>query len=542
MEPPREQPAEEMKRLQRCIDDLVSILALPAIWTGSEPRHLIGTLIESLQPMLRLELVYARLSGLADEAPIELVRIGELRDLAAHVHEVHGVLERWLGNDLPMWPSQVRNPVGDGVMSIVPLRLGLYGEVGVIVAGAQRADFPTQTERLLLNVAANQAAIGLEGARRLGEQKRLVSEFEQRVAERTRELEAANEELEKEVAERRLAEERLQQEERELKRSEARKAAILDSALECIVTIDHEGRITEFNRAAERTFGRKRSDVVGRPLADAIIPPSLRHRHREGFARYIATGDARVLGKRVEMTALHADGSEFPVELAITRIPLDGPPAFTGCLRDVTERKHSEEELRRSEAFLAEAQRLSATGSFSWRVATDEINWSDELYRIFAFPHGTPVTIERIIDRVHPADVPLVADMIASARRTGGGFAFELRLQMQDQSVKYLHMVARRSGQRHGQLEYIGAIQDVTERRASEQELAEVRLALSHASRVMTLGVMTASIAHEVNQPLSGIVTNASTCLRMLAADSPNIDGARETARRTIRDATGHPT
>ncbi len=165
-----------------------------------------------------------------------------------------------------------------------------------------------------------------------------------------------------------LVEEKLHQEERELKRSEARKAAILESALDCIVTIDHEGCITEFNPAAERTFGHRRDEVMGKQLADVIIPPSLREKHREGFSRYLATGEARVLGKRIEMTAVRADGSEFPVELAVTRIPLEGPPSFTGYLRDITERKRAERELRRSEAFLAEGQHLGQIGSFSWRA------------------------------------------------------------------------------------------------------------------------------------------------------------------------------
>ena len=158
--------------------------------------------------------------------------------------------------------------------------------------------------------------------------------------------------------------------EQELRRSEARKAAILDSALDCIVTIDHEGRITEFNPAAERTFGTHRDEVVGKNLADVIVPASLREQHRRGFGRYLATGEARVLGRRIEMTAVRADGVEIPVELAITRIPLDGPPSFTGYLRDITERKRAEETLRRSEAFLAEGQHLSRVGSFSWRLAT----------------------------------------------------------------------------------------------------------------------------------------------------------------------------
>ena len=106
--------------------------------------------------------------------------------------------------------------------------------------------------------------------------------------------------------------------------SELLTAAILESALDCIITADHHGRITEFNPAAERTFGYRRQDVVGLPLADVIVPPSLREQHRTGFARYLATGEARVLGRRVEITGMRADGSEFPIELAITPITLTG--------------------------------------------------------------------------------------------------------------------------------------------------------------------------------------------------------------------------
>ncbi len=202
-------------------------------------------------------------------------------------------------------------------------------------------------------------------------------------------------------------------------------------------------------------------------------------------------------------------------------------------LRAIAERK---EELWRSEAFLAEAQRLSLTGSFSWRVTTDEIRWSEQLYRIFEFDQGTPVTLELIGSRVHPEDLPLLRDMIDGARGAGTDFEYELRLQMPDQSIKYLHVVAHGTRDQGGRLEYVGAVQDVTARRLSEQALGKARSELAHVARVTTLTTLTASIAHEVNQPLSGIITNASTCLRMLAADPPDVVGARETARRTIRD------
>ncbi len=200
------------------------------------------------------------------------------------------------------------------------------------------------------------------------------------------------------------------------------------------------------------------------------------------------------------------------------------------------ERAHSEAALKRSEAFLAEAQRLSSTGSFSWRVATDEITWSEQLYRIFEFDKSARVTPALIDTRVHPEDLPGIRTIMQLARGDGCDIECEHRLLMPDRSVKFLHMVARATRDRDGHLEYIGAVQDVTQRRLSEDALTKVRSQLAHATRAMSLGALTASIAHEVNQPLSGIITNASTCLRMLALDPPDIMGARATARRTLRD------
>jgi C4-dicarboxylate-specific signal transduction histidine kinase len=122
------------------------------------------------------------------------------------------------------------------------------------------------------------------------------------------------------------------------------------------------------------------------------------------------------------------------------------------------------------------------------------------------------------------------------ARETGYDFEWRYRLLMPDHSVKYLHAVAQAIRDQDGQLEYIAAVQDITARRTSEETLANVRSELTRVARVSSLGVLTASLAHELNQPLAGIITNASTCLRMLGTDTPNVEGARETARRTIRD------
>src|SRR3989442_1060574 len=140
--------------------------------------------------------------------------------------------------------------------------------------------------------------------------------------------------------------------EESLRRSEVRKSAILETALDAIVSIDHEGTIAEFNPAAEKMFGYLRAEVIGKKMADLLVPPSLRQRHRDGMARYLAGGESQILGRRIEITAMRADGSEFPVEIAIARVPLPGAPMFTGYIRDLTERQKAEESLRLSEGQL----------------------------------------------------------------------------------------------------------------------------------------------------------------------------------------------
>ncbi|HET6372573.1 MAG TPA: PAS domain S-box protein, partial [Candidatus Polarisedimenticolia bacterium] len=131
-----------------------------------------------------------------------------------------------------------------------------------------------------------------------------------------------------------------------LKQSEARKGAILETALDGIITIDHEGKVLEFNPVAEKMFGYRREEVIGRVLADLIIPEEAREAHLKGLARCVASGDGQMLGNRIETIAKRSGGEQFPVEVAVTRIPIGGAPMFTGFIRDLTERKRLEAELR----------------------------------------------------------------------------------------------------------------------------------------------------------------------------------------------------
>ena len=134
----------------------------------------------------------------------------------------------------------------------------------------------------------------------------------------------------------------------ELDESKARVRAMLESALDCIIGMDQQGRIVEFNPAAEKTFGYSSVEVVGKPLAEVLIPPAWRERHRQGLAHYLDTGEGRMLDKRIEISAVRANGAEFPIELTVTRVRGKGPPSFTGIIRDLTERKAAEEALSHS--------------------------------------------------------------------------------------------------------------------------------------------------------------------------------------------------
>jgi PAS domain S-box-containing protein len=648
----RQQDASgEIKNLKRCLNDVVSLLALPAMWTGSQPSQIVQTLLDALLGMLCLDFVYARLQDPAGSAPIEVLKIAESTTWMLP-DDIYKTVNQWFGDDPQKWPLRLRASIRDEDFSIVSQRCGLHGEIGVIVAGSGRADFPGQTEILILSVAANEAVIGLNEARLLMEQKLAASELDRRVVQRTAELAAINDELRNEIAERHRAEEALLE-------SEVNSRLILHSIPGLVCTMSTAGEVDRFNPQIMEYFGKTPEELKGWAMSDAVHPDDLprvvaafthsittgtpydiehRCRRADGVYRWFQVRALPVRDKADRTTGWYVlltdiddrrraedaiRASEHDLSSIINTIPMlawsarpDGFCDFlnqrwlnftglsaeqacgsgwgavihpddekglleswqmalvTGLLADVEvrmrrfdggyrwfllrasplrdesgkivrwygtntdidDRKRAEEELQRSEAFLAEGERLSLSGSFLWRLDTDEITFSEQLYRTFEFDHDTAVTLELIGSRVHSEDIPLLTDKIEAARSGKSVLDYEIRLRTPNGSVKYLRTVAHGIRDRDGRPEIIGAIQDVTERRLAEEALTQARSDLAHVTRVTSLGVLTASIAHEVNQPLSGIITNAGTCLRMLAAEPPNIEGARETAKRTIRD------
>jgi PAS domain S-box-containing protein len=398
--------AEEIKHLQRCVNDLISVLALPATWSGGEPSKIVTTLLEALLRMLQLDFVYVRLKETGGQTSIEMVRFAQWQKHIAPPHEIGDMLKQWRATAPQEWPPLMRIPLGDRDTSIIPLVLGLQGEIGIIVAGSERADFPQQTERLILSVAANQASIGLQEAWLRSEQKRIANELDRRVAQRTTELAAANEELRKEIADRKHAEE-------DLRNSEERHRVIVEAANDAVVSMDERGAILLANPATKRIFGYDPVEIVGKPMT-MLMPEMMRKLHENGFKRYLATGKRHLNWQGVEVTAQRKDGEEFPVEVSFGELTSDGHKVFTGFIRDISERKQAEEQLRSSErdlhmtqAELARVSRLTTMGELAASIAhevnqplTAVINNGSACLRLLANRNLEPEILRRALEEI----------------------------------------------------------------------------------------------------------------------------------------------
>lgn len=259
-----------------------------------------------------------------------------------------------------------------------------------------------------------------------------------------------------------------------LRTGEARKAAVLESALDCVVTMDHEGRVVEFNAAAERTFGYSAAQVVGRELAAMLIPRRLREPHRKGLARHLQEGRVTMLDRRVETTAMRADGSEFPVELAITRIEENERPFFTAYLRDITERRRAEEALRESEERYAVAAQGANDGLWDWHLRSGEVFYSQRWKAIVGCEEEEVGDhADEWLDRIHPDDRKAVWTEL-NAHLDGVTPHFENEHRVWHKEYGYRWVVSRGlavRGEDGKAVRIAGSLTDINERKVAEEQL-----------------------------------------------------------------------
>ena len=308
---------------------------------------------------------------------------------------------------------------------------------------------------------------------------------------------------------------------------------LLDLTHDSTFVRDADDVITFWNRGAQELYGWTREETAGKTTHDLLqtkFPAPL-----EEITRVLlSTG-------RWEGELVHTkrDGSQINVasRWSLQRDPNGRPSGTLETNNDITARKRVEEALSRSQAtYLAEAQKLSTTGSFGWNMVTGEILWSEETFRIFGYDSTSKPSFEAVMQRVHPDDLALVQRVIDHAARERQEFDFEHRLLMPDGSVKHLHVLAGVVCDEPATLQFVGAVMDVTAAKLAQEQLHQAQAELAYVTRLTTLGELTASLAHEVNQPLAAIVTSGDASLRFLGRDPPQLDEVRDAVKRMIRD------
>ena len=490
---------EELRRLEGCVNDLTSILALPAIWSGRDAAHLVSTLLDALHRMLRLDFVYARLSEEGGDPAIEVVRGSAQSGPGAGPREVGAALARSWTDGVLSAVARVPNPVGDGEVSIAPFRLGLEGDAGVLVAGSGRGDFPTRTEMLVLRVAANQAGIGLREARVLSAHRR-----ERRRAEDDR-----------------LA-----------------LASLIEHSSDFVGMATPEGQVFFVNPAGRRLVGLDVEDEVRTTRMVDYVPEEDRARVETYILPTILEagrweGETRFRNFRT--------GATIPMlhNAFVVRDPHTGRPlALATISRDITERKRAEENLRESERrfrMLAEAIPHQV-----WSCLPDgSVNYGNQRWMDYS-----GLTMDQSqgygwTSRVHPADMEAVLMAWREAKAQEKPY-YEVEKRLRGSDGRYRRFLSRAVPVYDEQgkiLQWFGTYTDIEDRRQAEEALRAAQAELAHVSRLTIMGELTASLAHELNQPLAAVVTNGGACLRWLDRGEPNLEEAMSAVRRMIRDA-----
>jgi PAS domain S-box-containing protein len=304
---------------------------------------------------------------------------------------------------------------------------------------------------------------------------------------------------------------------------QARKSAILDSALDAIVTIDHEGRVFEWNRAAEGIFGYRRSEMLGRELADAVFPAATQERFRDGLIRFLEQGKSELFGSRVELTARRVDGSEFPIEMSFMRVPREGGPILTGFLRDITERKEFEEALRSSEEHFRSLIENSsdviaivdAQGRFSYLSHT--------VRRILSYEPEDLIN-HSAFEIIHPNDLPSARRELArvlGAPNTSS--TTQIRCRHANGTWHLLEVVGMLRAGVNGQPTVVVNARDITERRHLEEQLRQ-------AQKMESVGQLAGGVAHDFNNILTVIQGHAS----LLGADGEFGDRQRSSVQQIV--------
>ena len=318
-----------------------------------------------------------------------------------------------------------------------------------------------------------------------------------------------------------------------LRTSEERWRSLFENVPVGVALIGSHGRYVAANPAFRQMLGYSEAELLSRSPADVT--------HEDDRAATGAIVAARTAGDptihRVEKRYRRRDGGVIWAEVSAFLVPIGGStPLFAAVAVDVTDRKRAEDDLRRSEASLTEAQQISHTGSWRWTVGTGEVSCSTEWFRIFALdPATNQPSYTTLMERIHADDRSAFEQALRRAVRQRSRFQYEYRIVLPDGSVKHLQTAGQPDITEAGELEFVGTVMDITERRRADEALRNTQAELARVARLTTMGELVASIAHEINQPLAAVTTNADACLRWLNRETPDLDEARDAVTRIQR-------
>jgi PAS domain S-box-containing protein len=516
--------AEGSQRLQQCINDLNQIVALSA-GSGTTSLLQLPDVLDMLVGMLHLEFVYARLKDPVNAVPIELARTARPRDRSIGPAGIGSILNAALGQNPENWPSNERIAFRDESVSIVSLRLGLQGELGILVAASLRTDFPEDTEKLRLDVAASQAVIALQQSGFSSERRpaKAVDQASERPAEA---IAVTREERGPELERLRRAVEALRVREIDIQ-------SVVDAIPVPTAIMTAQGEVEAVNRPVLEYFGRSVEELKHWSTSDTVHPDDLQPTI-DAWRQAVETGEP------YEVESRHRGIDAAYRWFHVRGFPLRGSDGHIvrWCVMqiDIEDRKRAEHALRTSERNLYLI--ISTIPGLVWSARPDgSADFFNQHYLDYVGLSSEQARDWGWTAAVHPEDLDGLVSAWQAFMASRQAGEKEARLRRFDGSYRWFLFRANPLRDDSGSvIQWFGINTDIEDRKRAEEELRDTQTKLAHMSRVMMMGELTASIAHEVNQPLAGIVTNASTCLRMLAADPPNVAGARETVRRTLRD------
>jgi PAS domain S-box-containing protein len=328
----------------------------------------------------------------------------------------------------------------------------------------------------------------------------------------------------------------------DLQEREAKVRLLVDTALDAVLSIDEQGRITEWNAQAETMFGWRREEAVGLRLSETLIPIQYRSDHETGLRRFLTSGEGPILGRRVEFTALRRNGSEFPIELSVSPFRVGETWAFSGFIRDITEHKRLYSELQEREAKVRRLIDSNIIGIFIWDLDGRIVEANEAFLRIVGYSREDLISRRMSWRELTPAEWHYADDRrIGQLQATGIAQPYEK--EYVQKSGKRVPVLVGAANFREGRDEGVAFVVDLTERkeaeraaRETERRYREVQMELAHANRVATMGQLSASIAHEINQPIGAVVTNAQAALRWLEAQPADIEEVRQALGRIVRD------